>query len=52
MYQYVQVCTNLQDPVQGYRIPDVQLQYIYMEYIWYYIPTIYLVRVPDEIHAI
>ncbi len=22
MYQYVQVCTNLPDPIQGYRISD------------------------------
>ncbi len=24
MYQYVLVCINLPDPVQGYRIPDVE----------------------------
>jgi hypothetical protein len=26
MYQYVPVCTNLPDPVQGYRIPDVRVK--------------------------
>ncbi len=36
MHQYVQVCTNLPDPVQGHRIPDdvYPLLWIYMVYPW------------------